>query len=36
MNLYCVTNWPELFETCETRKLEVLRWWPKMEQGEEP
>jgi hypothetical protein len=29
MNLYSVTNWEDLFETCETRKIEALRWWPK-------
>jgi hypothetical protein len=29
MNLYSVTNWEELFETCETRKLKAIHWWPK-------
>jgi hypothetical protein len=29
MKLYSVTDWDGIFETCETRKLEALRWWPK-------
>jgi hypothetical protein len=29
VKLYSVTNWERDFETCETRKLASLRWWPK-------
>jgi hypothetical protein len=29
VTLYAITGWTETFETCETRKLDNLRWWPK-------
>lgn len=27
--IYAIAGWDDTFETCETRKLATLRWWPK-------
>lgn len=29
MKLYSISDWDSLFETCETRKIKALHWWPK-------